>query len=230
MSKETEEYISLRQEVVELCFAADKIIHILYLFLAPYLCFVFVQRDTIYILSIHIVIIPLYLLAIDRRLAACKITAYLSVFHENEGNRWQTRSMKYTTSKEPFIFKYFSSKHFSFMFANFLGFIVFICKTKWDFPMPLYEIIKIVLEVILFFIITIIFTRYKKIQGCDYIEDWEKVKQDEEKEEDEEKEKYISFINNMPEEVKQQIFREILQRAKEEYQREGKTHLNCRTI
>lgn len=219
MNKEIQEYISLRQEVVDLCFAADKIIHILYLFLAPYLCFVLTQKDTIYILSIHIVIIPLYLLAIDRRLAACKIAAYLSVFHEEEGNKWQTRSMKYTTSKAPIIFKYFSAKHFPFIFANFLGLIIFIRQTIWEFPMPIYETIKIILEVILFLVITIIFMNYKKMQGYDYLEEWEKIKQDEDREN---KEKHINFINNMPEEAKSTIFKIIIQQAKEEYKNTGK--------
>lgn len=219
MNKEIEEYISLRQELVDLCFMADKIIHILYLFLAPYLCFVLTQKDTIYILSIHVVIIPLYLLAIDRRLAACKISAYLSVFHEKEGNKWQTRSMEYTTLKEPVIFKHFSAKHFPFIFANFLGLIVFIRQTIWNFPMSIYEIVKIILEVILFLVITIIFMNYKKIQGRDYIEEWKKIKQDEDKEN---KEKYINFIDDMSEETKNTIFKIIIQQAKEEYKNTGK--------
>lgn len=209
MDKEKEEYISLRQEVIDLCSASDRIIHILYLFLASYLVFGLEKEDTIYILSIHIIILPLYLLAIDRRIASCKISAYISVFHEKEGNKWETRLMEYTTLREPTIFKYVSSKHFSFIFANCLGLIVFIYKTTQNFSMSIYEIAKIILEVILFFSIIIIFMNHKKIQVCDYIEEWEKVKENEDKES---KEKYMNFINNMPEKVKQEISEEILQK------------------
>lgn len=222
MEKEREEYVSLRQEIVDLCSAADRIIHILYIFLAPYLCFAFAREDTIYILFSNIVIIPLYLLSIDRRIATCKISAYISVFHEEGKNKWESRLIKYKNSKEPIIFKYFSSKHFPFIFANYVNLLVFVYQTKWSNLISIYEIAKIIIEVIFFFLITFIFLSYKKIQVSDYVGEWEKIKDDEDRESKESKEKYINFINNMSEEEKSTIFKIIIQQAKEEHKNTGK--------
>lgn len=182
MNKEKEEYSSLRQEIITLCSASDTIIHILYVFLAPYLCFALTREDTIYILLSHIVILPLYLLAIDRRMATCRISAYISVFHEEEGNKWETRQMKYKPQKELILFKYFSAKHFPFIFANFVVLLVFIYQTSWNFSMSIYEVLKIVFEITLFIAIILIFIKYKKILVDDYVSEWKDIKEKEVKE------------------------------------------------
>ena len=108
MNKEKEEYIALRQEINTLCAAADNIVYILYVFLTTYLSFALTQKDTIYILLTHIVILPLYLLAMDRRIASCKISAYISVFHENKNNKWETRLINYKGGKDLSFFRILS--------------------------------------------------------------------------------------------------------------------------
>lgn len=219
MNKETEEYSSLRQEINSLCSTSDTIIYILYVFLAPYLCFALAKEDTIYILLTHVVILPLYLLAIDRRIATCKISAYISVFLEEEGNKWETRQRKFKTKKQLNIFKYFSAKHFSFMFSNFLVLMIYIYKTKWVLPMPYYELVKFVFEILFFSIINIIFVKYRKIVVEDYITSWKEIKENENYIKQEE---YLNFFQNMSEEAKSTIFKIIIQQAKEEYKNTGK--------
>lgn len=214
MNKEKEEYISLRQEIVTLCSSADSIINILYVFLATYLGFAFPKEDTIYVLFSYVVILPLYMLALEKRIAACKIAAYISVFHEVEENKWETRLMKYRGPKEPVTMKYFSAKHFPFIFANCIVLIIFIYKTKWTFHMPFAEIVKVAFEIIMFILVMFIFIKYKKMLVRDYIKEWRDLK---EEENDKNKEKYIKFIKEILEEVKEEIFNEIIQRMKEEF-------------
>ena len=216
MNKEKEEYISLRQEIVELCSAADRIINILYLFLATYLCFVFNKEDTIYALSIHIVILPLYLLAIDRRIATCKISAYISVFHENEKNKWETRLINYKNLNAPSIFKFFSAKHFPFVFANCIGLILFICNTRWNANATCYDIVKIVVELLLFLLIMYIFVKHRKIQVEDYVNEWKNIKQ---QEINANQEQYEKFIKEMPQKIEEELFKEIIAQAQNEKQR-----------
>lgn len=90
MNKEIEEYTSLREEINQLCTSMDNIIGILYAFLAAYLSYSFEKEDTIYILFSYIAIFPTYLLIISKRIASCKISAYIVVFHECDENKWET--------------------------------------------------------------------------------------------------------------------------------------------
>ncbi|MCI9034302.1 MAG: hypothetical protein HFJ08_09705 [Lachnospiraceae bacterium] len=177
MNKEKEEYIALRQEINTLCAAADNIVYILYVFLTTYLSFALTQKDTIYILLTHIVILPLYLLAMDRRIASCKISAYISVFHENKNNKWETRLINYKGGKDLSFFRFFSSKHFPFLFSNFAVLIIFLSHTVWNYTMSFYEILKLITEALLFSVIFVIFLKYKKISVADYIEGWKTLKE-----------------------------------------------------
>ena len=177
MNKEKEEYIALRQEINTLCAAADNIVYILYVFLTTYLSFALTQKDTIYILLTHIVILPLYLLAMDRRIASCKISAYISVFHENKNNKWETRLINYKGGKDLSFFRFFSSKHFPFLFSYFAVLIIFLSHTVWNYTMSFYEILKLITEALLFSVIFVIFLKYKKISVADYIEGWKTLKE-----------------------------------------------------
>lgn len=59
--------------------------------------------------------------------------------------------------------------------------MVFMYQTNWFFPMPIYEIFKVVIELILFIAIILIFIKYKKIMVNDYVEEWNAVKEKERK-------------------------------------------------
>ena len=91
INKEKEEYVSLRNEINSLVTLTDNIISILYTFLAAYDTFVFTKNDTVYLLFPYVVIIPVYFIVISKRAAMCKISAHISIFHEIDGNYWETR-------------------------------------------------------------------------------------------------------------------------------------------
>ena len=101
MNKETEEYISLREEMTQLASAIDGIINILYVFIAAYLAYALNQEDTLYILISHIVMLPAYLLVIGKRMAMCKISAYIIVYYEKDIAGWSSRSINFNTKTGP---------------------------------------------------------------------------------------------------------------------------------
>lgn len=176
MDNRKEEYISLREEVNQLCTAMDNIIGILYAFLAAYLAYIFDKDDTIYILFPYIVIFPAYLLIISKRIASCKISAYISVFHEDEGNKWETRLIDYKTTKKLKIFNYIDAYHTPVIFTDIAIFALFIIKTEWKLILSTYEIGKLIIMLSLSFLIIFIAIKSRKICVNDYIDSWKNIK------------------------------------------------------
>lgn len=176
MNKEREEYVSLREEINQLCTGMDNIIGILYAFLAAYLAYVFDKEDTIYILFSYIIILPAYLLIVSKRIASCKISAYISVFHESGKNKWETRLIEYKTDKKLKIFNYIDAYHFPLIIADLVTFTLFIIKTNWTSPLDAYEIGKLGVETFLFISIIIIAVKSRKITVKDYLQSWTNIK------------------------------------------------------
>lgn len=176
MNKEIEEYTSLREEINQLCTAIDNIIGILYAFLVAYLAYSFDKQDTIYILFSYIVMLPVYLLIISKRIASCKISAYISVFHEGEGNNWETRLINFKTTKKLRIFNIIDAYHTPIIFADVTIFILYIIKTQWNFPLSIYETSKLIIMLLFFFLIFYIAIKSRKICVNDYIDSWKKMK------------------------------------------------------
>ena len=175
MNKENEEYVSLREEINQLCTGMDNIIGILYAFLAAYLAYTFDKEDTIYILFSYIIILPAYLLIISKRIASCRISAYISVFHETEGNMWETRLLEYKTSKKLKIFNYIDAYHFPLLLADFAIFFLYIIRTEWSLPLNIYEIGKLVTEIILSISIIVLAIKSRKISVQDYLPPWKEM-------------------------------------------------------
>ena len=176
MNKETEEYTSLREEINQLCTAMDNIIGILYAFLAAYLAYSFEKEDTIYILFSYIAIFPAYLLIISKRIASCRISAYIAVFHEGGENKWETRLINFKTSKKLKIYNYIDAYHFPLIFADVAIFALYLIKTKWQFPLSLYEMGKLMVEIMFSISIIVIAMKSRKISVKDYINSWKEMK------------------------------------------------------
>lgn len=175
MDKEIQEYVALRKEVNDLCSSADNIISMLYAFLTAYLAFIFNKEDTAYLLFSYVVLIPVYLLIISKRIASCKISAYISVFHEKTENMWENRLMAYNTPKKPFIFSFIEATHFPFVFINFFILFFYFIRFKIYDLETIYGWFKLVL-LFLFFIITYALTvRYRKISVCHYVNEWKRI-------------------------------------------------------
>lgn len=179
MDKEVQEYLALRKEVNDLCSSSDNIISMLYAFLTAYLAFVFNKDDTVYLLFSYVVLIPVYLLIISKRIATCKISAYISVFHEKKGNMWETRLMRYKTPKKPFIFSFIEATHFPFIFINFFILVFYFIRFKISELQTIYGWFKLILLVIFFIIIYLLTARYRKISVSDYIDEWKLIRNNE---------------------------------------------------
>lgn len=149
MDKRKEEYMSLREEMTQLASAIDGIINILYVFIAAYLAYALNQEDTLYILISHIVVLPAYLLVIGKRMAMCKISAYIIVYYEEDIVGWPSRSINFNTKTGPKIFKYIDASHFPFILINFAILFLFIYRSIWTFS--IYEIIKLIIEISFFY-------------------------------------------------------------------------------
>lgn len=184
MDKEIQEYLSLRKEVNDLCSSSDNIISMLYAFLTAYLAFVFNKEDTVYLLFTYVVLLPVYLLIISKRIATCKISAYISVFHEKEGNMWENRLMEYNTPKKPFIFLFIEATHFPFIFINFFILVFYIIRLKSCELQTMYGRIKLVLLCLFFIAMYALAVRYRKISVSDYVNEWKKIQIKESEKED----------------------------------------------
>lgn len=178
MDKRKEEFISLREEITQLASAIDGIINILYVFIAAYLAYALNQKDTIYILISHIVVLPAYLLVIGKRMAMCKISAYIIVYYEEDIAGWSSRSISFNAKTGPKIFKYIDASHFPFVLINCAILFLFIYRSSWTFS--IYEIVKLVTEISFFIILSIISIKNRKLSSKDMIKSWKEQKNKEE--------------------------------------------------
>lgn len=153
----------------------DNIISILYAFLTAYLAFVFNKDDTVYLLFSYVVLIPVYLLIISKRIATCKISAYISVFHENNENMWENRLMAYKTPKKPFIFSFIEATHFPFIFINLFLLVFYFIRFDVNELQTLYGWFKLILLFLFFVIIYALTARYRKISVSDYVKEWKNI-------------------------------------------------------
>lgn len=172
MDRRKEEFISLRGEMIQLASAMDHIINILYVFITPFLSFALSQKDTIYILMSHIVVFPAYLLVIGKRMSMCKISAYIKVYYDENG--WAPRTIKFKTKIGPKIYKYIDSYHFPFILINLTILFLYINRTSWE--CSIYELIKLMIEILFFTLLNILSFKNRKISSSSMIDDWEKIK------------------------------------------------------
>ena len=169
-----EEYLMLREEILHLDSLVNNTINFFYVFIATYNAFALLQDDTIFILLSYIVIIPAYLIVLNKMQAMCKIGAYLKVFHEGEQFLWETRLMEYKKKYENSRFRVVSW-HFPFILVSLAISVLFLYKFEWSASFSYYEISKIAIcfsgNCFVFFQVS----KYKNITSKDYIKKWEDV-------------------------------------------------------
>lgn len=176
MCQSKDEYLMLREEIIHLDALTNNILNFFYIFMATYISVVLDKNDTIYILMTHIVIIPAYLIVIGKRMATCKISAYMLVFLEGEDFNWETRKLRSKSRSVPIIFHFIHSTHFPFIFVNIAVFILWFSGSNWGIPLTSYEMGKLIIEIVCLLVFLILLIENRKISINDYIDKWEKVK------------------------------------------------------
>lgn len=175
MCKSKEEYLMLRDEIIHLDAMINNTINFFYIFIASFLAFALTKSDTIYILLSHIVTFPTYMIVTGRRIAICKIAAYLHVFHEGEMFNWETRSLEFRSNNRPKIFGYIDDIHIPFLFVNIAIFLLYIHHTHWNELFTIYEMSKFFFEIIIFIVFIILVTKNRKVSTAYYVEDWKRI-------------------------------------------------------
>ncbi len=169
-----EEYLMLREEILHLDSVVNNTINFFYVFMATYVAFSLTQEDTIFILLSFIVIIPAYLIVLNKMQGICKIGAYLKVFHEGNGFNWETRHMEYKEKNEMNHFRIISW-HFPFILVSLAVSVLFILKTNWSNTLSFYEICKIGAHIIMFICVFYNVIKYRNISPRDYIDKWTEI-------------------------------------------------------
>lgn len=166
-----EEYLMLRDEILHLDSIVNNTINFFYIFIATYSAYALKQDDTIFILLSYIVIIPAYLIVLNKMQGMSKIGAYLKIFHEGDAFNWETRHMQYKEKNENSMFRVVSW-HFPFIFVSLAISILFCWKTKWECILSLTEILKIGVCFIMLGIVLYNVVKYRNISPQKYIDKW----------------------------------------------------------
>lgn len=170
-----DEYLMLREEILHLDSIVNNTINFFYVFIASYSAFALLQEDTLFILLSYIVIIPAYLIVLNKMQAMCKIGAYLKIFHEGKEFNWETRHMQYKNIYESSHFRVISW-HFPFLLVSVSVSILFLFKTDWNSIGSGWEIFKLLICFISMIFILYKLLAFKNISPADYIDKWLKVK------------------------------------------------------
>lgn len=189
MADKDKEYLMLREEILHLSTVISQTTNFFYAFIATYVATIVTisNRDTIYIIFMYIVIWPAYLIVLNKAQQMYKIGGYLLVYHEKKDHatfKWETYSLKFSencASKKLFSFDWLQSHmrayHFPFSLVNITAFLLFAAGTYQNRQniFSIYEGLKIVIFMILFFIMSVLIYEQKKTTTNDYVTMWETI-------------------------------------------------------
>ena len=135
----------------------------------------------------YIVILPAYLIVLNKAQAMYKIGGYLYVYHEQRGFAtfmWETNNSKFSkecVSEKLFSFDWIQSRmrayHFPFSLVNIAAFLLFAAYTYQNRQsiFSVYEVFKIIIFLLLFSITFALIHEQRKITTNEYIDMWGKL-------------------------------------------------------
>lgn len=167
-----DEYLMLREEIIHLDTIISNVVNLFYAFIASFIAFALLQSDTIFILLSYIVIIPAYMIVLNKMKAMYRIAAYLKIFHEGDEFNWETRYMQYKDKNESSRFRVVSW-HYPFMVVSIAVTALLIYKMEWDKNLSFYEISKLFVGLLCMIFISINMIKYKNLGVKDYINKWD---------------------------------------------------------
>lgn len=171
-----EEYLMMRDEILNLNTLVNNTINLVYTFIAAYLAIIIKQNDTIYIILAYVVIIPAYLVVLSKIQGQCKIGAYLYVYEKKLAHNfhWETYN-KIFREQNPNIFSHLLSGNAPFLFISICILLLHIYKIDWSQPVPQIEILKLGINIILFSFVMFIIYKNRNLTTADYISKWERI-------------------------------------------------------
>lgn len=184
-----DEYLMLRNEILQIYNIVHGTRSILYLFVSGIVSYAFVNNKLGLLLLPHIVIIPMYLIAIDYTRDMYRIGTYLQVFHEGKDFNWETRQYKLNYTIKNKMIRFAKVFHLPYLTTSVSCFLCFLYKSCSGNPNILigfvtkpYENIKTVIYIIIILIeliITlIIYFKYRDMTSIqkNYYTSWNEIK------------------------------------------------------
>lgn len=171
------EYLMLREEILHLDTLVNNTINFFYVFIASFLAFSLIQDDTIFLLLSYIVILPAYLIVINKSQGMLKIGAYLCVFYEEKSFnfKWESRNVQFNKLGSKPNFSYLRSFSLPFVLVSAVTTILIIYRTGVNANFQLYEIVKAIVALLSFALIMAIALKTRRVTPDVYKRAWEKV-------------------------------------------------------
>ena len=162
MNKSKDEYLMLREEILHL----DNIIHsqisVLYVAVASILAFAVNQSNSLLYLIAYVVILPIYLIVVNKSDGMYKISGYLASCLEGEEFNWENNLIRFNNKYRKVRHYTKQAYDFPFIFSSIMTTILFFLTVDYNEIKSLYIIGQIMIACILFiFVILIFFSRYK---------------------------------------------------------------------
>lgn len=175
-----EEYLMLREEILNLNTITNNTLTLFYGFIATYFAFAFNKGDSIYMILSYIAIYPIYIIVLINSQGISKIGGYLAVFHENKKNskfNWETRSLTFYEKNKVKMYRVGSS-NMPFLAVSFIVTLYVIYDTyklMIEGNFKSYGIAKLIISLSLFFIIVLIYINNRNVNTKTFVDKWEKV-------------------------------------------------------
>ena len=162
MHKSKEEYLMLREEILHL----DNIVHnqisVLYVTVAYIFAFSINQANSMLFLITYVVILPVYLIVVNKSDGMYKISGYLASHLEGEKFNWENNLIKFNNNYKKVRPYTKQAYDFPFIFSSVLTTLLFFMTIDYNKIYTTYIIIQIIIACILFTCVILIFiSRYK---------------------------------------------------------------------
>jgi len=179
MKRSKDEYLMLRDEILQLNTLINNTINFFYVFVSAALLFAIGQEDSMYVLMCYVVIIPAYLITLSKQIGLYKIASYLYVFQEGEKFNWERRMKKIYESHHFSALRTIQTYNYPFLFVSTFVTVIFLIKTEWSIIEQTVEFLKLTFAIIMYVFLLVMVIRNRKITIEKYIPYWEKIKNEE---------------------------------------------------
>lgn len=162
MSKSKDEYLMLREEILHL----DNIIHsqisVLYVAVASILALAITQTNSLLYLITYVVILPVYLVVVNKSDGMYKISGYMASYLEGEDFNWENNLIRFNNKYKKVRHYTKQAYDFPFIFSSILTTILFFMFVDYNEIKSFYIIVQITIACFLFICVMLIFfSRYK---------------------------------------------------------------------
>lgn len=184
-----DEYLMLRNELLETYNIVNSTRSILYVFVAGIISYAFVNDKIGLLLIPYVAIIPMYLIAIDYTRDMYRIATYLQIFHEGDTFNWETRQYEINYNVKNKMPRFHKIFHIPYIITSLTCFVCFIYKLSKGKISNIYNIFSnaknniilltyLILSFVELIIVLIIFIKFKNMSEIQqkYIKAWNELK------------------------------------------------------